>query len=165
MQELKRRAAELAYLNWDLRNAPVVDKPLAAVAQRLRKLAPDNAAAMKLCERLEQRIRLAESQPRGEPLPWARPSQETPLGVPVEWSSGFHRMSCGETIKDAALSQNPGRFAVACGLALAGLKRADLRINLLSGKDNGVWSRVAHLVQSPMTTKKRAGESTWASAP
>jgi Tfp pilus assembly PilM family ATPase len=147
-EQLRGQIAELACLAWDLRNAPVVDATLTAVAERLRRLAPRDARAGKLCAELQRRSRLAESQGRGVPLPWARPPQQTALGVPVEWFAGFRRIRCAETLQQPDLVQNAGRFATACGLALTGLKRASLPINLLAGEQGGVLSRVTQLVRS-----------------
>ena len=69
-QELYRRAAELAWLVGDLRHAPVVDATLAAIAGRLRKLAPDDARAAKLGDEVD-----AGSG-------WRKPRAGT---VPVAW--------------------------------------------------------------------------------
>ena len=85
-QELYRQAAELAWLTWDLRNAPVVDETLAAVAERLRRLAPDDARAAETMRRASTPARLAEGRAARTPLPWARPPQPTPLGVPSSGS-------------------------------------------------------------------------------
>ena len=60
-QEIYRQAAELAFLAWDLRNAPVVDATLIAVSGRLRKLATDDARAVKLCDEVERRAKLAKN--------------------------------------------------------------------------------------------------------
>jgi type IV pilus assembly protein PilM len=155
-RELYRRAAELAWLTWDLRHAPTIDRTLVAVAERLRKLAPDDSRVMKPCEELQRRVRLAESQPSGEPLPWARPPQPTALGVPVDCPSGFRRLTCVEGMDPSDLRQSPGRFAVACGLALAGIRQAAVEINLLPAKQRGLLRQVTRLIQ-PRTTKKAWG--------
>lgn len=147
-QRLCQRAAELAWLVWDLRNAPVVDATLMAVAKRLRRLAPDDARTIQLCDELQRRTRLANAEQRQKPLRWARPPEQTPLGVPVEWLAGFRRVTCAEMLDHSELLSHPGRFAIACGLALAGVKRATLRINLLSARRQGVLHRVKHLVRS-----------------
>jgi type IV pilus assembly protein PilM len=146
-RQLHRQVAELAWLDWDLRNAPVVDDALLAVAERLRRLAPDNAHAVRLCNELQRRTRLAKGGQRRQPLPWARPPKQTSLGVPVEWLTGFRRVTCAEALESSELLRRPGRFAIACGLALAGIKQAALRINLLSGKQQGVLHRVTRLMR------------------
>lgn len=146
-RQLRRQAAELAWLSWDLRNAPVVDNTLVTVAKRLRRLVPDDAQNIRLCDELHHRIRLAEAGHQQEPLPWARPPEQTPLGVPVEWLTGFRRVTCAESLDRSDLLRHPGRFAIACGLALAGIKQAALRINLLSARQQGVLRRVTRLMR------------------
>lgn len=153
-QQLHRQAAELAWLDWDLRNAPVIDDTLVAVAERLRRLAPDNAHAVRLCNELQRRVQLAKDGQHHQPFLWVRPPKQTPLGVPVEWLASFRRVAHAETLDCPDLVKYPGRFAVACGLALAGVKQAALRINLLSGQQQGMLQRVKHLMRS--RTKRSA---------
>jgi type IV pilus assembly protein PilM len=154
-QQLRQQTAELAWLAWDLRNAPVVDDTLVAVAERLRRLAPDDTRSVRLCDELNRRTRLVNAEQRQKPLQWARPPEQTPLGIPVEWLTGFRRLSCGETLDRSELLRHPGRFAIACGLALAGIKQAALRINLLSARQQGVLRRVTHLM------RPRSARSAW----
>ena len=90
-----------------------------------------------------------KSQRRRTPIAWARPPQETPLGVAVEGLAAFRRMACTEpAASESELLRCPGRFAVACGLALAGLKRAALQVNLLAGQQQGMLSRASRLIRS-----------------
>jgi type IV pilus assembly protein PilM len=147
-RELHQRATELACLAWDLRNAPVIDKTLLAVAERMRRLAPDDVQAAKLCQELQRRGKTANGRPHLEPPAWARPPEETTLGVPVDWLTGLRRVACAAGVEQSDLSQHPGRFAVACGLALAGIKQAALPINLLSNGRRDIFRRVAHLMHS-----------------
>ena len=90
---------------------------------------------------------LANGGQRRQPLPWARPPEQTPLGVPVEWLSGFRRVACSAAARHVRTAQNPGRFAIACGLALAGIRQAALRINLLSAEQRGMLQRVKNFMQ------------------
>ncbi len=149
LEELRRRAAELAWLNFDLRNAPVLDATLMAVAKRLRQLTPGDPGAAKLCEEVQQRAAQAEAQGERTPVAWARPPQETPLGIAVEELVAFRRIVCTPALAaESELPRCPGRFAVACGLALAGLKRAALRVNLLAGEQRGMLSRASRMIRS-----------------
>jgi len=148
---LRRQAAELAWLDWDLRHAPFVDDTLKVVAERLRRSAPDNVQVGRLCQELQRRVRLAEGKPQLQPLPWAHPPKQTPLGAPVDWLTGFRRITYAESLDRSHLSQYPGRFAVACGLALAGLKQAALPINLLSGQQKGILHRAKNLMRLQTT--------------
>ena len=147
-EQLHRQVAELAWLAWDLRNAPLADATLLAVAERLRRLAPRDGRVGKLAAELQRRGRLAAGQGGGAPMPWARPPRQTPLGVPVEWLAGFRRLRLAEGPPQPEFLRQPGRFAVACGLALTGLKRAALPLNLLAADQRGVFSRVSQIVRS-----------------
>ncbi|MBN1591440.1 MAG: pilus assembly protein PilM [Pirellulales bacterium] len=147
-EQLRRQATELAWLASDLRNAPVVDGTLAAVAERMRRLVPDDERSIRLCDELHRRTRLDRAEQRMEPLPWARPPAETPLGIPVHWLAGFRRVICAERLDRSALQRHPGRFAIACGLALAGIKQASLRINLMPARQPGVLRRISNLMRS-----------------
>jgi Tfp pilus assembly PilM family ATPase len=145
-EQLHRQVTELAWLAWDLRNAPLVDATLLAAAERLRRLAPRDGRAGKLAAELQRRSRLAASQ--GAPMPWARPPRQTPLGVPVEWLAGFRRLRPAEGFQQPDFLRQPGRFAVACGLALTALRRAAVPLNLLAAEQRGVFSRVSQMVRS-----------------
>jgi type IV pilus assembly protein PilM len=146
-QQLRREAAESAWLARDLRNAPVVDNTLVTVAERLQQLAPDDARTIRLCHELQRRSRHAKGGQQQQPLPWARPPEQTPLGIPVEWLAGFRRVTYAEALDRSALRLHPGRFAIACGLALAGIKQAALRINLLPAPQRGMLRRVKSLMR------------------
>jgi Tfp pilus assembly PilM family ATPase len=147
-EQLHRQVAELAWLAWDLRSAPLVDATLLAVAERLRRLAPRDGRAARLCAELQRRSRLAAGQGAGAPMPWARPPRQTPLGVPVEWLAGFRRLRRAEGLQQPEFLRQPGRFAVACGLALTALRRAALPLNLLAAEQRGVLSRVSQMVRT-----------------
>jgi type IV pilus assembly protein PilM len=176
-QELYQRAAELVWLSGDLRYSPVVDATLAAVARRLRDMAPDDARAAKFCDEVDRRLKLGQAAGRTAPVAWAAAPAETPLGVPAECLGGFRRMIFAESLSNesgkrgqspfvrstlravpangdcplfpAELLRSPGRFAVACGLALAGLKRAAVRINLLAAQQSGLLGRAARFIEPP----------------
>jgi type IV pilus assembly protein PilM len=155
-QGLYRQAAELAWLTWDLRNAPVIDRTLVAAAERLRRLAPGDARVIKPCAEVQRRAHLIERGPSGKPLPWARPPHQTVLGVPIDCPSGFRRLRCVEGMDQSDLRQGPGRFAVACGLALAGIRQASIEINLLPAENRGLLSQVTRFIQ-PRNTRRAWG--------
>lgn len=147
LQQFRRQAAELAWLAWDLRNAPVVDDTLLVVAKRLRRLVSDDTQTIRLCDELQRRIHLAKGVQRQQRLHWARPPEQTPFGVPVDWLTGFRRVTCAEALDRSGLQRHPGRFAIACGLALAGIKQAALQINLLLDKQQGKLRRAKNLMR------------------
>jgi type IV pilus assembly protein PilM len=146
-QPLFRRVEELAFLSRDLRNSPLIDAGLISVAERLRRLVPGEKRTIGLCDELQRRVRAAEQNNRPLPLPWANPPDKTPLGVPVEWLSGFNRFICAEGAESEAFRRQPTRFVVACGLALAGLNQAAMQINLLASLRDNVFSRLKGLAR------------------
>jgi type IV pilus assembly protein PilM len=146
--ELYRQAKELAALAWDLRHAPIIDAALVAVARRLQEMAPDDLRAARVCQELHRRAGRAPAGKWQEPLPWARPPQPTALGVPIEGLTGFQRLLCADSAELSVLRRQPGRFAVACGLALAGIEKAALEINLAPAREQGVLRRAARLMRS-----------------
>jgi Tfp pilus assembly PilM family ATPase len=146
-EELRRQVAELAWLAWDLRKAPILDATLVSTAKRLRQLVPGDPQLIKLCTELQRRTGLAEGRGRQDPLPWARQPQPTALGVAVEGMTQFRHLGRVETPEPSRPLQQAARFAVACGLALTGLGEAALPINLLSSEEQGVLYRVGRLVR------------------
>jgi len=158
------RVAELACLGRHLRTAPTVDPPLVALAERFRKLAPDDAQTAKLVSQLQRRWSRAEEDGRLRPVPWAAAPPETPFGFPIEGPPALHRILLPDEPGDgpdsasekqgpatprvpsqarAALAACPGQFAVACGLALQGLGKSRLEIDLLPAPPRSTLGAVA----------------------
>ncbi|MGD0896340.1 MAG: pilus assembly protein PilM [Thermoguttaceae bacterium] len=146
------RAAEWACLGHHLRTAPEIDEPLVAMAQRLRKLAPDDARSAKLVDELQRRWTRATERGLLAPPPWAAPPQQTALEFPVDRAAGPRRIAMAEGLDRRLLAANPGRFAVACGLALQGLDKAHVGINLLPADYHGHLGAIAQkLLKRPAT--------------
>ena len=144
-KSLRQQANELAWIAWDLRNAPVVDGPLLAVVQRMRTLAPTDPRGAKLVAEIERRRKQATDRGGLVLPPWASRPTQTPLGLPIEWLNGFQRIAPGENLDTAVLAAHPGCFAVACGLALQGLGEAHVQIDLHSSGRRSAIGRVAQL--------------------
>jgi len=138
------RAAELACLSRALRTAPAVDAPLLALAERFRKLAPGDAQAAKLVEQLERRWGRAQGDGRLEPIPWAAAPPRTPFGFPIQWPAALERIVPADKLDRALAAACPGQFAVACGLALQGLRKSHLEIDLLPDVRRSALGAVAH---------------------
>lgn len=155
-QALHRQVSELASLMADLRDAPVIDKTLVAVAERLCKLAPGDAKASRLRTELQQRIHAAGTEPRLVPLAWAAPPQQTTVGPSIDWSAGLHRMVPAETLDASLLRAHPGRFGIACGLALAGLRQEAVHINFRPTYQPSMLHQVKRLMQSDISATKKA---------
>jgi type IV pilus assembly protein PilM len=154
-RKLYEQTAELAWLSWDLRHAPYVDPPLVAVGRRLRKLAPRDAHVEKLHAELERRAKIVAENHRTTPLAWAAPPQGSPLGCPVEWITSLPSLQPREGAELDALGEHPGTFFVACGLALQGLGRAPVKINLLPPDTGGLVGRMGRMV------RKLPSKSAW----
>lgn len=155
-EEVRRKAAELSCLVWDLHNAPVIDETLVAVGRRLEKAAAADSTMCKLCRELQRRQHEAQEKRRLEPISWATPPKDTIFNVPIDWHAGFRRVVCADAFDPSSFVQNPGRFAVACGLALAGIKQAAIGMNLMAARQKSVWNRVSGLMQTRITLDKKA---------
>jgi type IV pilus assembly protein PilM len=62
--------------------------------------------------------------------PWASKPGDTPWGFPIDCITGFQRITLDEKLDRTPLVENPGCFAVACGLAIQGLGQAHVQIDL-----------------------------------
>ena len=79
---LRQRASELAWIAWDLRNGPLVDGTLVAVAGRLLERSPQDPRAAKLrdeCIAAQERREERSPRPRTLGVPGSRPP---PLAFP-----------------------------------------------------------------------------------
>lgn len=142
LRDLQDRALELAFLASRIRSAPVVTDALVAMARRLRNLAPHDREMAELCAKLEKaRPVPADGRPQ-PPAPWISPPPTTALGYPVEWAYGLGRIGTAPGVDVSVLWTHPGRFAVACGLALQALDYADFDVNF-APEDEGLLERAA----------------------
>ncbi len=138
------RVGELCALYWDLTHAPYVDSCLVEVASRLGSLAGEDRRVAKLCGQLKRRVPLAKEAGRGSPVGWASAPAKTLLGCPIERPRGWGSLVLSENLEGNAWTAYPGRFAVACGLALQGLGRGPVGLDFRQA-EAGFWSRVGRL--------------------
>jgi type IV pilus assembly protein PilM len=131
IDEAYQQARELVWLLDDLRQSPYADKTLLAVAERILKLAPGHVQAANLHEKLKQRLSMTLADPRAAAPPWAAAGEKSHLGPPVEWLGCFARVRRGPECDVRTLRASPGRFMTAYGLALQGLEKTPIAINLL----------------------------------
>lgn len=153
--EARQRAAEMACLNWIIRNAPMADKALLAVAKRMRKLTPQDPHLPAILEKLRSRLAKAAEGSRLGPPSWAAPPERTVLGKPIEWATEFRNIDVGPDVDKAILKQHPARLYVACGLALQGLGKAHVDINLQVEEDDSLLNRARRMM------RKRSATSAW----
>jgi type IV pilus assembly protein PilM len=134
----QNRADEVAFLQADLRQCALVDEHLLPLAERLKKLRPNDESVAELVQGIGQLHRRHASTASGtlrRCLPAKRPS---PLGCAIEALEGF-RVIDDQLIRSCeAYTQNYTSFYVACGLALQGLERAAVSINLLPERKKGL---------------------------
>ena len=143
VETLRDRAAELNWLVNDLQWSPVVDPPLVALAERLVKLRPRHRQATRLLETVRER-----AAQRPDNLQHAAPAWKPPrnhrLGFPGHWWAGLRRIQ-GPPDVDSLVRKEPGKYFVACGLALQGLGLAAIEANLLPAQEAGFLKRLPSL--------------------
>ena len=153
--KLQRLADELSWLNFDVRGAPVADRQLLGIADRFCKLSPTDKKAAAIREQVAQRVRKFETNGRHSPIPWASPPKSTPLGPPVDWASEMQNIALSDKVDRARWAKHPGRYFVACGLALRGLGRARMMLNLVPEGRGGMREKAMKLL------RKRPVQSAW----
>lgn len=156
-KDLLLQAKELAWLEDDLRSAPVVDKTLVAVADRLIKLAPTNERAKKFRESLERRLKHRQRDTRFPAPPWAEPPHRTTLGYPVNWLGGCRRILGWDQLKTTVHRERAGCFFVACGLAVQGLDMARIPLNLLPKEKTNLFARLSFSKRKSPTERSAWG--------
>jgi type IV pilus assembly protein PilM len=132
--------SELAWLKWELRNAPVIDATLLAIGERLLKVRPDDREAAQLMATLQVRAKTGSAEPPMAAQHWMWPEDATALGGTVEWVGGFRRLT-GGAVESKVFLEHPGCFFVAAGLALQGLGEAQITTNLLPQQRRGLWGK------------------------
>lgn len=138
VSKLIDQAEELLWLMEALRNAPAVDQTLPELADRLVKVAPTNDEAAKIKQKIAERGgQVAASSPRHRYLPWTPPPKTTALNWPVDWLTGFQNFKVENPAHAQLFQESPGRFCVALGLALQGLGKAPLDMNLIPEDKKG----------------------------
>ncbi len=133
--ELVDRVRELNWLAWDLRRSPSADMTLLAIADRFRKLSPKDEKVAEAYRALEARLRKAKES--GETrVSWATPPERTLLGPPIRGFEKLERILVDSELAAAPFREQPGRFAVAVGLALQGLDVAPIRCNFVQKEES-----------------------------
>ncbi|MGA2062768.1 MAG: pilus assembly protein PilM [Thermoguttaceae bacterium] len=148
----REQIGDLAYLAWDIEHAPLLDKTLFEYARRLHKYLPDDSSLNALYKKLAGRE--TDFQPlTAAGRRWSQCPRTPVLGAPVEFLMELESVGKGENADTTVLAQNPGRFAIACGLALQGLGLAPIKIDLLP---EGSW-----IDKIGFWLPKRRAQSAW----
>jgi type IV pilus assembly protein PilM len=142
IEETRGKAAEVEWLTRDLTQAVVQDEWHGPLAERLLKLQPNNTVAATIAQRIKAGKRVCPAPPPTSQ--WAGR---------LETIAGFRHIDLS-ALSDASTRSNPGRLAVAAGLALVGLQRAWLSINLAPSENEG-------LLAGLLKTRGKARRSAW----
>jgi type IV pilus assembly protein PilM len=135
VEKIKSEAAELDWLSSDLKHAAIADKTLLAIAERLVKLRPADDEAAQLAQRVRSAMAKPPRDPRAVAANLSAPESSV-LGIPVVWLALPKRIGLTADAGDA-MRRWPGFFWPACGLALQGVERADISINLAAPRQKG----------------------------
>jgi type IV pilus assembly protein PilM len=153
LEGLFERVAELAWIERDLRDSPLADATLAAIAQRFVKESPENHRAAKLLEEIVVKVKPAAVPGRFPGVAWAKLPRRTTLGITTDWLGGMDRIRVQDAATAEDLARHPGAFFTAVGLALQGLGKAQITINLAP--------RRSMLQKIALAPRERVGKAAW----
>jgi type IV pilus assembly protein PilM len=129
--KLRDQADELHCLVSDLQLSPVADQTLEEIAERLAKAAATNPLGAKLKQQIVERRAKPLNQTRHRYHAWASAPESPHIGYPVDWLTGCESLRVPNTAHVELFRSEPGRFFVALGLALQGIDKAPLDMNLV----------------------------------
>jgi type IV pilus assembly protein PilM len=150
IESLAEKAEELNTLLQDLRRAPLATETALAVGKRLMKINPTNDAAADLVAELEKKLPEKPKNKRLAAVDFAARPAHTAVDVPVDWLGYFTRMQAEDAKIAGTLEKNPGQFFVALGLALQGIDRAKIQVDLTSKPKTSMLG----MLSSPLFKKK-----------
>jgi type IV pilus assembly protein PilM len=157
VEKLKNQAAELDWLTNDLKQAAIADKTLLTIGERLVGLRPADEEAAQLTQRVRNALAKPPRDPRSMATNLSGPESSV-LGIPVSWLALPKNMATSAEAGDA-LRRWPGSFWVACGLALQGLDRADISVNLLAQRQKAAGAK--GVLQRFGWTRKKSPRAAW----
>jgi type IV pilus assembly protein PilM len=132
VDKLQDQSDELQWLVSDLQLAPLADQALEEIAERLAKAAAGNPLGAKLKQQIvERRAAALADKTRHRYHAWAKPPQRTHLSCSIDWLTGCESFRLPNAEHAELFRAEPGRFFVALGLALQGIDKAPLDMNLI----------------------------------
>ena len=152
---LADKAEELKTLEQCVKKSPVVDDATLALARRWAKAAVTNPQAQELAAELEARTKRKPTDPRTGAIVWAAAPKRPKFGAAVDPLRHFVRAKAANDAVAAQLAEHPGQFFVAFGLALQGLERSAVSINLAPQEKGGMLGKLG------LPFRKRAIKSAW----
>jgi Tfp pilus assembly PilM family ATPase/tetratricopeptide (TPR) repeat protein len=157
-KELYEQIAETAWLVRELRQAPIADKTLLAISQKLSEVVPNDPITIGLCDKAKHRVLHSSKASTSAELPWAAPPKEPFLGFAVERPIDFRRITLRTDLDQSSLLDRPSSFFVAAGLALQGVGQAALEIDLAPAEDRTVLQKFSQIMRMRID---RSSRSAW----
>jgi type IV pilus assembly protein PilM len=150
-------AGELHGLMQAVRQAPLADRQILGLAERLCKLAPQNPEAARLKQQVAERVKSNPINPRFASPEWSAAPKRTLLGAPVDWLAHPTRSERVNSEISRTLAEHPGQFFPALGLALQGLGLAAIEADLTPQEKGGVLGMLPTLSLSRRQVKEAWG--------
>lgn len=129
VDKLLEYSHEVAWLAGDLRDETGFDGQTPPIVQRLLKLRPQDPLAGRVMEQLRQAAKPGDKHVHALSNGHARRQSKT-LGLPLLPLKAWQRIVADTVLQAPAFRERVGAYCVAAGLALAGLGRSELKINL-----------------------------------
>lgn len=132
-ENLRVKIDDVTWLTDQVARSPFATPTLGRLVQRLAKLAPHDARAPKLLQKLAVKVKEGSSDPLSLFGPWVGSSAGW-AGAPMSVLGLPRRIDCSKT---PLLRQHPTRFSVALGLAIQGLGLSHFSGSISSSAEKG----------------------------
>jgi type IV pilus assembly protein PilM len=143
----QNRAQEVAWLIRDLQAPAVFDEHVLPLAERLQKLRPNDQAVARLVGRIRRLAEQHAAATHGKRRRSVPAQRLSPFGFPVDLLEGFRRIDDEQIRNLECYRQNYTSFYVACGLALQGLNRSRMSLNVLPGQKRSLLGLASSLLK------------------
>jgi len=143
---------ERVWLADQLRTAPHVSPTLIAIAQRLVQLQPHDQRHAEIAENLANRWAKTARDQTTLPVYWAKPSEKSELGLPVD----LLRLPAAMTLPKGSAASSSQGLLVAYGLALQAIGQATVSTDLAPRSKKASWIK-----RSGLRGKKKLAVSGW----
>ena len=150
IDDVRAKANESEWLVEDLRQAVEYDDQLLPIAERLLKMRPKDEEVARIAARLRYQAANGKTGVNGH-SPFPKPLGRSVWGPPLETAAEFAQIDT-QGLKDDAFTKGPDRFCVAAGLALQGLARCVVQVNLAPPERDGLLSGLFKPRKRPTTT-------------
>ncbi|MBN2293866.1 MAG: pilus assembly protein PilM [Pirellulales bacterium] len=141
IEEFRSHLTEIVRLMDDLANAPHVDEILPLLAARLAGLIPEDQRVAQLAAKAKQRREKFQGDTSLDMPVWKPAPKQPALGCPIDLLCGPRRLKIENKTVLERMCAHPGCFAVASGLALQGLGKSSIAVDLLPDKSGKLLRR------------------------